>query len=1229
MGESGGRRVRSSRTAWLAAVVLLIQPVAATAMYPAAADVQDDGSTTATSLSAEAAASQKAVAEGSPVEVVDDRTEYATTYADPDGTTFTLDQSATPVRVRQGQGTWTSPDPTLEVRADGTVGPKAAVVSLAFSDGGDGSDLVDITRGGKSLRLGWPGQLPKPTLDGASAVYGDVLPGVDLRMTATTEGFRELLVVNTPEAAADPALKKVVFSLQADGLTVAPTSGGGMTAVDDDARPVFTAPPALMWDSQGDATTAGTTAQLERTTDAAQAADPSPAATTDPSAGAPADGTAGPGDGDTSAVLAVQVGTDSLAVVPDAGMLANSDSGAYPLYIDPSVGLDQTAHTYLRSDGVSDFNWGNGSDNEGKGVGHCSSYDGYYCGPGYTERLYFQFSPSGLAGKKVLSATFRATESWSFTCDARWVDLERTSNISSSTTWSSRPSNLGTMASRDVSAGRSSACAPSQPPAPIEFTGSSLTSAVGNLAAGKFSRLTLLLKARDETDTSAWKRFRNDAVLSVTYVGLPAAPTKAGIVEGSGISCETDSTDPDVITDPTPSLTATVWTATGGGSGASLRAHFYIQQRSSDGTWPVVTTEPVRPTSGYVGNGAVLTYPSPITLSDVPLYRLAVFSRSYYDSGDSYLESHSTVTTKGWCYFKVDTTAPKAPTVTVGSPYSECTANDCAAAGGPGEAGQFTFSPASGDTNTAYEYKLASATAWSQPISGNTVTKAITPQLAGTQQLQVRAQDSAGRWGAKAIVKFDVAEGKTAIGRWHFDDAAPGSGAITAADTATEGARHTATLYTTGAGWSSLARRGDGDRSLWLNDTSDTTRQSGYAATAAPVINTQSSFTVSAWAYLTDSSDYRAVLSETGSDGSGFALYYSPGVQRWVFLWSWYENGVRKYLGTNADVAGVPLKVWTHLTGVYDSVHRTISLYVNGRPQGSPVALPTTSDATTSDGTLQFGRASFTPGSYVDYWRGRVDEAAVWQRTLTSDEIATEDGLLDSDGAASVELMGAWNPDGASGTTLADSVSGYGRTLTLSGGASLDGEGIVLDGNDGRASAPGPVLDDTASFTASTLVDIDSDALLNKPVGYTAQVVGQRGADGSAWGFWYQLTGTDLDPDTDTTVPVGKWYFGRLNTDGGFTGVVSDEAAELGSPVRMTGTYDAPTGTVHFYLGPDENDADVTHPYTAVAGSGDFAAGEGYVGGAWGHYLPGKITDIRLWAGAMADQQQIIDTVGD
>ncbi|MFK0288573.1 LamG domain-containing protein [Streptomyces sp. NPDC090499] len=1105
------------------------------------------------------------------------------------------------------------------------------MVDLSFSGGGDGSTLVGVSRGGKSLQLGWPGELPRPTLDGASAVYAGVLPGVDLRMTATTEGFRELLVVKTPQAAAAPALKKLAFSLQSQGLTVAPTSGGGMTAVDDNARPVFSAPAAMMWDSQGDTTTSSSASakRTAKTANTAKSADIASTNASDPSTGTSQDETAGPGAGDTSSVLPVQVAPDSLTVVPDADMLANTDSSAYPLYIDPSVGLDQQAHTQLRSDGYSDYNWSNGSDNEGKGTGHCSSWNGYYCGPGYTERLYYQFSPGKLAGKKVISATFRANESWSFTCDARAVELDRTGNFSSSTTWSNRPSFIAMMDSVNVSAGRGSLCSPSQPAAPIEFTDPALSRAVGDFAAGKFSRLTLLLKAQDESDTSAWKRFRNDAVLSVTYVGLPNTPSKVGIVQGSGVTCETNSADPDVIADPTPSLNAVVWTMSGGGDQASLRAHYLIQKKNSDGTWSTAT-EPIRPTSGYAINGDTLTYSSPITLSEGPVYRLTAYSRSYYNSGNSWLDSPDAGAKQRWCYFKVDSTAPKQPVVTFGGPYSACTANLCDPAGGPNVPGKFTFAPASDDTNSSYEYKLTTSTKWSNEIPGNTVKDwPVTPQLAGTQQLQVRAKDSAGRWGASQIVKFNVAPGQGAVGRWHFDDAAPNSDVTKAEDTATEAARHPATLYTADAGWSSLARRGEGDRSLWLNDTADPTRRSGYAATSAPAVNTQSSFTASAWALLSDGSNFGTVVSETGSDGSGFSLYYSPNTKRWTFRWSWTANGTRQFAAVGSDTTGVPLKAWTHLTGVYDTADHTISLYVNGRLQADVKTLPDSSGATVSDGNLQFGRASYTPGTYQDYWDGRVDEVAVWQRVLTDDEIASEDQLLDTDGSPAVELMADWKPDGASGKTITDTLSGYGnRTLTLTGGASLDGQSIVFNGTDAAATAAGPLLDDTASFTATTLVDADSTALLSKPVNSMAQVMGQRSADGSGWGIWYQRTGADTDQDTGTPISVGKWYFGRMNTDGSFDGVVSDDTAQLGSAVRLTGTYEAASGTVHLYLGANENGAGVPHSYTAVLGAGEFAAGEGYVGGAWGHYLPGKINDIGLWAGAMTSQQ-ISDLIGD
>ncbi|MFE0332580.1 LamG domain protein jellyroll fold domain protein, partial [Streptomyces sp. NPDC058960] len=134
---------------------------------------------------------------------------------------------------------------------------------------------------------------------------------------------------------------------------------------------------------------------------------------------------------------------------------------------------------------------------------------------------------------------------------------------------------------------------------------------------------------------------------------------------------------------------------------------------------------------------------------------------------------------------------------------------------------------------------------------------------------------------------------------------------------------------------------------------------------------------------------------------------------------------------------------------------------------------------------------------------------------------------------------------------------------------SLAGESIVLDGVDDAATTPGPVVDDTGSFTVTALASLDGDKLAAKPIGYTGQVLGQRTSDGSAWGLWYELTGKDtvLDEETleEKTVPVGKWRFGRLNADGTFSSVISDDIAAVDGMVRLTGVFDAQAGTISLY----------------------------------------------------------------
>ncbi|MFF3127581.1 LamG-like jellyroll fold domain-containing protein [Streptomyces sp. NPDC057908] len=1205
------------------AVAALLSTMVVQAPIAAAATVETESPELSEGQKALAAAKES----GERVEVVGQRSEQTTVFASPDGYTFMLQESAVPVRVSKAGGGWQDPDATLEKRADGSVAPKAAAPQIVFSGGGDKEPLARISRQGRSIELTWPGALPEPTLEGASAVYANVLPDVDLKVTATVESFQHVLVVKTPEAAANEKLKKLTFGLATTGLNVKEGVSGNLAAIDDDGRTVFKAPPARMWNSAGKdqpspPTVASESAALDET------------APSDPAAKASSSTGTEPGQGDQVAKVDIEVGKGTLSIVPDADLLAVKDSAVYPLYIDPSVTWGESERTLLRSDGYEDYAWGNGDDDQGKGAGKCGTWNGYGCGPGYVQRLYYEFSPASLKGKHVLDATFRVTEPWAFQCEPRWVDLVRTNNISSSTTWSSRPKELDLMGDRHVSAGRGDLCSPGLPNAAIEFndnpeeTNENLTPTVKDFAAGKFSRLTLEIRAHDESDTAAWKRFKNDAVLEVSFVGIPDKPSGIGLVTGSGTVCSTSESNPTIASDPTPTLTATTQTKAGGEEDAQLRIFFDVDRKNTDGTWADtnVGTNDARPSTGYAGDGKkqVISWS---TLTEGPVHRYRAWTQSFYNNGASHLSGPSNGSTTGFCYFKVDPTAPKAPKITIGAPYTECLPNACEGRGGPGQKATFSLAPATGDTGiVSYQYSLSGMTTW-PTVNGSTASVPLTPERAGSFTLWVRAKDNVGRYGAYSAVDFLVAAGAGPVARYHFDEA-DGS----AVDSASSGGKDDAVL-----GGSAVrddrGRRGvithdsQGlplaepvtDKGLSLNGTS------AYAQTSRPVIETRSAYTVSAWVRLDRTDAFATVLSQQDQSGRlPFSFVYSPPLKTWYF-------GVNRSDGSGfwgrSAVYPAQTGVWTHLAGTYDPAKKELNFYVDGRKQNGVVTVDGSWEST---GPLQIGRGLSGTNSF-QYFPGSIDEVAIWQRALTDEEIVDEARVLTSQQFAGVELMADWSADRGSGTTIADSTSGYGRNLTLTGGATLEGGAIVLDGVDDAATAPGPLVYDHAPFTVTTRVQLDGAQLVGKDVGYTGQVLGQRTTDGSAWGFWYELTGkgTELDEESleEKQVALGVWHFGRLNADGTWSSVASEEVAALDTPVRLTGIYDSITGTISLHLGYNQNgDA---QGFTVQLGTGDFTIGKGFTNGTWKHYLPARIEEVRLWAGAMASPEQIDAHVGD
>ncbi|MGA5028301.1 LamG-like jellyroll fold domain-containing protein [Streptomyces griseoincarnatus] len=1173
----------------------------------------------------EAGASALAAATGERVVVESATTESSQVLANPDGT-FTQETNAAPVRAKKDDGSWASIDTTLVREADGAVRAKNATAALTFSGGGSGSSLVKLEDDGHELRFGWPAALPEPRLEGSIATYADVLPDVDLQLTALSTGYTSVLVVKTAQAAENPALATIRMSVSADGLDIAQTADGGFVARDGDGTPVFQSPAGRMWDSAGDLPLPASTSAARSAR--AQAADTVvegetqdgllPEAKGEP---APAEG---PGSGDASAEIPLTVTDSMVEIKPDLDLLRGADT-VFPLYIDPPTkGISLGDWTALASDG--DKFWEFDGD---KGVGRCSNYAGYLCSSTpYTQRMYFEYPLSSIHGKKILDATMEVYQVWTFTCDPHTYDLHRVDkNISSSTTWSARPTEVDLMGDRSVAYGRGTLCKPSQPANWVRFsdnvdgeTNENLTTTLASFAASKTSQITFSLTAHDEADARAWARFRNDAKLSVTYVSYPDKPTAYGVQQGTtGRACNT-STSSFATSDTTPKMLATVQSVDG--SNAQLRALFEIWKADgSSRPWYAVS-----PSGAWVADNAPRTATSTALAAQTD-YRMRVKTQAYYmtDRGvTGVLDS----AWSSWCYFRIDTDSPPPPVVTSADGIYKPAETD-PAAGGVGVPGKFTFTPA--DTNSSmagiqsdvvsYKWKLNSG-AVSSPIPvtrGASTTQFITPNQAGENTIQVWGYDAAGHSSLTGYYSFLVKGAEEPTSVWHLDNS------LTDSTTTTQ---HP--LTSAGTSWDPRSRSGTG--AVGFNGSNS------YLSTSGTALDTGKSFTVSVWTRIDNASNSYTVLSQAGTSALSFALYYSAPSNTWIF--NRYSSDKPDATITRSLSAPATPNVWTHLTGVYDAAAGTIQLYVNGRPQGQPVFFTTPWTATNA---VQIGR-HVRAGLAGGYFAGTVDEVKVWSRALADTEIAHDAWLEDediSDGSAGdpvPALVAKWDATdmtNATGTTVTDT-SGFGRNLTLNGAALTQfttgdpelGEEVTttqtmtLNGTSAYATAAGPVVDESGSFTATAWVTLDPAALADTSKSYAVQVLGQSGATQSSWGVWYE------QPAGSTQ---GRWTFGRPDKDGTGADWTKNQStafptAQLGVPVMLTVVYDAQAaadpddasnlGALKLYVDSAlMGDDGVSYP-TPWQGDGAFEIGRAKINGAATRHFPGKIDSVRVWAGA-------------
>ncbi|MEV0618046.1 LamG-like jellyroll fold domain-containing protein [Nonomuraea sp. NPDC050404] len=418
---------------------------------------------------------------GRPVEVESLRSETRTVFAKPDGT-LSMELNVRPIRVRKDDR-WVPVDTTLRLRPDGAIEPVATAVGLTFSGGGS-APLARLSRGAKSMALGWTGTLPKPTLNGDTATYAEVMPGVDLQVTADVDGFSHLLVVKSRAAAAN--LTELAFPLAAEGLTLESDKAGNLEATDENDGTIFIAPTPKMWDSEG--ITSPQALKEGRSPEAREA------------------------------TMGVELKGRQLRLRPDRAMMTDPKT-EFPVYLDPYFSAARNAWTAVWS------NWPNSNylnSSDVARVGHVESQK---------NRTFYQMNTgSTIHGKQIIKATLRTYETWSYSCSARKVEAWATNTISKSTTWNKQPTWVTKLATVNVAKGWGPSCLPGG----VEFD---VTSQVVNAAAKKWPNVTIGLRATSETDVYAWKKFKNNPSLVIEYNSTPADPVAADVWSDPGGPC--------------------------------------------------------------------------------------------------------------------------------------------------------------------------------------------------------------------------------------------------------------------------------------------------------------------------------------------------------------------------------------------------------------------------------------------------------------------------------------------------------------------------------------------------------------------------------------------------------------------------------------------------------------------------------------------------------------------
>ncbi|SNS97149.1 discoidin domain-containing protein [Actinoplanes regularis] len=213
-----------------------------------AAKTAEDAEQPATALQPVAGEEVTGFEEGKSRELVEERTPTSTVFANPDGTK-TARQFSERTYARDKTGAMVPIDTRLTRGADRRFRP-AAAMDVSFGDVATEDGLATLTlESGIEAGFGVAGAAPVDgAATGSEVHYPEILPGSDLVVTATRDGFKDELIIKSAEAPT-----RYLFPLRLKGLTPElPEGTCRVNLKDAEGQIRASIPPGFMFDSKPD-----------------------------------------------------------------------------------------------------------------------------------------------------------------------------------------------------------------------------------------------------------------------------------------------------------------------------------------------------------------------------------------------------------------------------------------------------------------------------------------------------------------------------------------------------------------------------------------------------------------------------------------------------------------------------------------------------------------------------------------------------------------------------------------------------------------------------------------------------------------------------------------------------------------------------------------------------------------------------------------------------------------